>query len=50
MLQEVVVPVWSRDDCSNAYPGKVFPGMMCAGLKTGGKDSCQVRGRTRGHD
>ncbi|XP_045102510.1 proclotting enzyme-like isoform X3 [Portunus trituberculatus] len=41
VLQEVVVPVWSRQDCSNAYPGKVFPGMMCAGLKTGGKDSCQ---------
>ena len=42
VLQEVVVPVWSRQDCSNAYPGKVFSGMMCAGLKTGGKDSCQV--------
>ncbi|XP_071539174.1 uncharacterized protein [Panulirus ornatus] len=41
VLQEVTVPVWSREDCSAAYPNKVFPGMMCAGSRTGGKDSCQ---------
>ncbi|XP_045618724.1 coagulation factor X isoform X1 [Procambarus clarkii] len=40
-LQEVVVPIWSKQDCSSAYPSKILPGMMCAGSKTGGMDSCQ---------
>ncbi|XP_064084517.1 clotting factor G beta subunit-like [Macrobrachium nipponense] len=41
VLQEVVVPVWQQDECTTAYPNKIFPGMMCAGAKEGGKDSCQ---------
>ena len=43
VLQEVRIPVWVQKECEDAYKGKVFPKMMCAGLKTGGKDSCQVR-------
>ncbi|XP_068215843.1 coagulation factor IX-like [Palaemon carinicauda] len=41
VLQEVVVPVWQPNECAAAYPNKIFPGMMCAGAKEGGKDSCQ---------
>lgn len=41
ILQEVIVPVWSQNDCNGAYPGKIKSTMMCAGAKAGGKDSCQ---------
>lgn len=41
VIQEVIVPVWQQNECSAAYPNKIYPGMMCAGTKEGGKDSCQ---------
>ena len=43
VLMEVQVPVWAQNECEASYPDKVFSKMMCAAVKTGGKDSCQVR-------
>jgi hypothetical protein len=42
-LMEVSVPYVSNDVCNStdAYNGKIQETEMCAGLKTGGKDSCQ---------
>jgi len=43
VLREVQIPVWEQSDCITAYKDKVepFPKMMCAGIRTGGRDSCQ---------
>lgn len=41
ILQEVDVPVVSRDRCKSAYPNQIHDSMICAGLERGGKDSCQ---------
>ena len=38
---KVTVPAVSDSQCEQAYPGKIFTGMMCAGVQEGGKDSCQ---------
>jgi len=35
------VPVVDQQQCSNAYGGSVYDGMMCAGFTNGGVDSCQ---------
>lgn len=44
ILQEVKVPVVGNNECKcklkNVY---VSDDMMCAGLRAGGKDACQVR-------
>ena len=42
-LQEVTVPVWKNSDCDKAYEQDIVPKFLCAGVKAGGKDSCQVR-------
>lgn len=40
-LQSVVVPIVSKEDCTEAY-GSLDEGQICAGnLQQGGKDSCQ---------
>ncbi|KAF2343702.1 Serine proteases trypsin domain, partial [Trinorchestia longiramus] len=41
-LQEVTIPVWSNEDCDDTYEQTIVDTVMCAGAKTGGKDSCQV--------
>ncbi|XP_015609256.1 transmembrane protease serine 9 [Cephus cinctus] len=42
MLQIVTVPIISKVNCSRIYEqiGKLPPGQICAGFKTGGGDSC----------
>ena len=37
----VSLPVVSNADCSQAYPGDITNGMMCAGYTSGGRDACQ---------
>ncbi len=43
MLQKVSVPLVSTNNCNvkEAYNGDITDSMICAGYKTGGKDSCQ---------
>ncbi len=43
LLMKVTVPFVSAEVCggADAYPGKLDPSMICAGLDAGGKDSCQ---------
>ncbi|KAG8521477.1 LOW QUALITY PROTEIN: Kallikrein-5 [Galemys pyrenaicus] len=40
-LQCVNINIASDQACRNSYPGAVTPGMICAGVPQGGKDSCQ---------
>ncbi|MEM7356013.1 MAG: serine protease [Acidobacteriota bacterium] len=42
-LHEVVVPAVSNAQCNapEAYNGDIVQSMICAGLRSGGKDSCQ---------
>lgn len=40
-LQEVEVPVITNAACNQSYGGKITDRMLCAGFKSGGKDSCQ---------
>lgn len=42
-LQCVNINISSDQQCQKAYPGAITPGMVCAGVPQGGKDSCQVR-------
>lgn len=43
ILQKVSVPLVSTNNCNveEAYNGDIKDSMICAGYKTGGKDSCQ---------
>lgn len=43
ILRQVVVPIWTSDECSNSDYGKkrLTGNMMCAGYPDGGKDACQ---------
>lgn len=43
LLQKVSVPLVSTNNCNavEAYNGDITDSMICAGYKTGGKDSCQ---------
>ncbi len=43
LLQKVSVPLVSKTACNDksAYAGDITDTMLCAGLKSGGKDSCQ---------
>lgn len=40
-LMKVDVPLVSSKNCEKSYPGKIDASMICAGFKSGGKDSCQ---------
>ncbi len=40
ILQQVTLPYIADNLCSSAYPGAVTENMLCAGLMSGGKDSC----------
>lgn len=42
-LMEVQVPIVGNRECNCNYGvGQITDNMICAGLRTGGKDSCQV--------
>ena len=42
-LQEVTIPIWSNQECDDAYKDQdIVINFLCAGAKEGGKDSCQV--------
>ncbi|XP_029437161.1 transmembrane protease serine 9-like [Rhinatrema bivittatum] len=41
LLQCVVAPVLTDQDCENSYPGQITENMVCVGYLEGGKDSCQ---------
>ena len=46
ILQKVTIPLISNEECKKDYGwSKVLPSMMCAGYKSGGRDSCQVKRR-----
>uniref|UniRef100_A0A3B4TDV7 trypsin n=1 Tax=Seriola dumerili TaxID=41447 RepID=A0A3B4TDV7_SERDU len=40
-LQCLNIPILSKEDCDNSYPGMITEAMFCAGYLEGGKDSCQ---------
>lgn len=40
-LQCVNINISSDQQCQRAYPGAITPGMVCAGVSQGGRDSCQ---------
>jgi trypsin len=41
VLRKVTLPLVSETVCAVAYPGEITDRMLCAGLRSGGKDSCQ---------
>jgi hypothetical protein len=41
ILQVVVVPFITYDTCSSTY-SYIKPGMICAGERNGGQDTCEV--------
>ncbi|XP_068245825.1 venom protease-like [Palaemon carinicauda] len=41
VLQKVSVPVWSNNDCNDAYEQPIRDTMICAANPRGGQDSCQ---------
>ncbi|XP_053547789.1 trypsin [Bombina bombina] len=41
LLQCLVAPVLSDQQCHDAYPGQITDNMICVGYLEGGKDSCQ---------
>lgn len=50
-LLEVVLPVYNQAECMAAFKKiPVTPLQVCAGLKLGGKDACQVSCRNNGQD
>ncbi len=42
VLQKVDVRLVSEDACVRSYGYMITPRMICAGYRSGGKDSCQV--------
>lgn len=48
-LMEVEVPIVGNRQCNCDYTvGDITDNMICAGLRAGGKDSCQVIGSFKG--
>ena len=40
ILRQVTVPLIADSVCQSSYPGEISENMFCAGVMTGGKDSC----------
>ncbi|CAG7820190.1 unnamed protein product [Allacma fusca] len=40
-LMEVTVLVWKQEDCQAAYTQPIEETNLCAGVRSGGKDSCE---------
>ncbi|OXA58748.1 Proclotting enzyme [Folsomia candida] len=40
-LMEVSVPIWKQDDCKAAYTQPIEDTNLCAGVRSGSRDSCQ---------
>ena len=40
-LQEAALPIVDKGECDTVEPFSIKPGMVCAGVKQGGRDSCQ---------
>lgn len=47
-LRQVTVPVVSNAECNIYYSNSIKSSQVCAGLKAGGKDSCQVGSSEKG--
>ncbi|XP_078511802.1 trypsin-like [Lissotriton helveticus] len=41
VLQCLMAPILTDEECDNAYPFQITENMICAGFLEGGKDSCQ---------
>ncbi|CAH3040258.1 unnamed protein product [Pocillopora meandrina] len=41
VLQQIDVPLVSKQRCLKGYPGEIHDSMLCAGLDQGGIDACQ---------
>lgn len=42
VLMEVSMPVWTQEQCKNAFTQRIPNSVVCAGSPEGGRDSCQV--------
>lgn len=42
VLMEVTLPIWSQENCRNAFTHRIVDTVVCAGAPEGGRDSCQV--------
>lgn len=42
-LQCVYLPIITQSECEAVYPDAITENMLCAGVRQGGADTCQVR-------